>query len=117
MDVFFVYWIYDGHRVYVGATVDPLRRIRQHNGEIAGGAKRTRGGKWRFHLLVYGFRTWIETLQFEWALRYAFRKCRSTATRQKALEDLLCRVRWTSNSPLAREVPLLVLNGDDIGLI
>ena len=117
MEVFFVYWIHDNHRVYVGATVDPARRLRQHNGELVGGAKRTQGGKWSFHLLIYGFRTWIEALQFEWALRYVFRRCRTTATRQAALDSLLLRPRWTSKSPLARDVPLLLLNGHDIDLI
>lgn len=117
MYVFFVYWIQDKQRVYVGATVDPARRLRQHNGEIKGGATRTRGGTWRFHLLIYGFRTWVETLQFEWALRNAFRRCRSIVTREEALENLLSRVRWTKKSPLAQDVPLFLVRGDDIGLV
>ncbi|MHA2135826.1 MAG: GIY-YIG nuclease family protein [Candidatus Thorarchaeota archaeon] len=29
-------------RTYVGATVDSARRLRQHNGEIKGGARNTR---------------------------------------------------------------------------
>ena len=41
-------------RTYVGYTVDPARRLRQHNGELAGGARATsRGlGKWRFLFVV-----------------------------------------------------------------
>ena len=38
----FCYMLYtdDGH-TYIGATVDPNRRLRQHNQELAGGARAT----------------------------------------------------------------------------
>ena len=44
----------------------------------------------------------------EWATKYYSRRCRSVESRQLALENLMKRERWTSNSPLASEVPLIV---------
>lgn len=44
----------------------------------------------------------------EWAFKYFSRRCRSVRTRQEALEALMRRERWTSNSPPACEVPLEV---------
>ena len=52
------WWVYvivtDTGRTYVGSTTDPRRRLRQHNGEIKGGARSTRGkGPWTLGR-VYG---------------------------------------------------------------
>ena len=44
-----------GGRTYVGATVNPARRLRQHNGELAGGARATKGRAWTRRFLVGGF--------------------------------------------------------------
>ena len=104
---YYVYWIQSGQRAYIGATVDPTRRLRQHNGDIAGGARRTRNrGPWHFRCVVSGFRTWKEALQYEWAAKYYTRRVRSIEARRQALEDLSHRDRWTSNSPPSAEVPL-----------
>ena len=104
---YYVYWLQSGSRAYIGATVDPARRLRQHNGELAGGAARTRGkGPWRFECVATGFRSWREALQYEWAARYHSRRCRSVASRRRAFEALGRRERWTSNSPLCSEVPV-----------
>ena len=104
---YFVYWIQSGARAYIGATVDPRKRLRQHNGEIAGGAAKTQNrGPWHFHCVVSGFRTWKEALQYEWAAKYYTRRCRGIAARREALCELGKRERWTSNSPPARDVPL-----------
>ena len=54
-------------RTYIGATVLLSRRIRQHNGELAGGAKATRRFRpWRVKAICTGFDSWREALRFEW---------------------------------------------------
>ena len=43
-------------RTYIGATVDPARRLRQHNREIQGGAKATgKESNWKLAVYVTGF--------------------------------------------------------------
>ena len=107
--MYFVYCIHSKSRAYIGATVDAKKRLRQHNGELVGGALRTRGkGPWSFFCVIRGFRTWKEALQFEWAFKYYTRRCRGLSTRKIALEELMKRERWTSNSPLSSDVPLEV---------
>ena len=107
---------------YVGATVGLERRLRQHNGEIAGGARRTTAYRsatnsqtaqkaWRVAATVTGFRTWSEALKFEYALRRVGRRHVrrwDLHGRRLALEHLMGMERWSSTSPPASEVPLEV---------
>ena len=64
----------DGKKTYVGATVDPDRRLRQHNGELAGGAYATKGRTWKRRFLVSGFVDERAALRFEWRWKYLTRQ-------------------------------------------
>ena len=99
----------NSRRTYIGATIDLAHRVRQHNCEIQGGARRTAlGGPWVVILHVEGFRTWREALQFEYAWRRVGKQVRrwDVKGRRDALALLQARERWSSRSPLASDVPL-----------
>ena len=78
---FFVYLLESSvsRATYVGATVDVDHRLRQHNGELVGGAHATTmrvkaGETWRRVCYVSGFPDWPAALQFEWRWKQLSRK-------------------------------------------
>ena len=106
------YIIYNGKATYAGVSPDPIRRLRQHNGEIKGGAKYTtsRGPGWSHICVISGFQDKIQAMQFEWAVKHvAPRNAGGITNRIKKLYEVLQRDHWTSKSPLASSVPLHIV--------
>lgn len=94
---------------YVGATVDLDHRLRQHNGEITGGAHATHmkvaeGHAWERVCHIRGFPDWRTALQFEWAFKFHSRKLPKRMypleRRMRGLRALMRLERATSTSPL-----------------
>jgi predicted GIY-YIG superfamily endonuclease len=92
---------------YNGSTNDPWRRLRQHNGEICGGAKATKNkGPWEFYFLMTGFKTHRNALSCEWMIKHPTKKrirpkkyC-GIEGRIKGLNEILCLDKWTSKCEL-----------------
>lgn len=87
-------------RTYIGATVDPDRRLQQHNGAKSGGARATAGREWRRVALVAGFPSQTAALQFEWAWKFHSRRegRRGIPGRLAALWKLLDSLQSTSKA-------------------
>ncbi|XP_010269715.1 PREDICTED: structure-specific endonuclease subunit SLX1 [Nelumbo nucifera] len=53
-------------KTYVGVTTDFPRRLKQHNGELKGGAKASRAGRpWVCACIIRGFKDQSEACEFE----------------------------------------------------
>ena len=107
----YFYLIKNGNYTYAGVSPDPIRRLRQHNSEISGGAKSTttRGsiGGWEHVCLIKGFKNKIQCMQFEWAFKNVPPKTvGGVENRINKLYKLLNYSQWTSKAPLANSIPL-----------
>ena len=84
-------------RTYVGATKDVARRIRQHNGEIKGGARYTKSGRpWSIVATIEArdlktppVTDWTAALRLEWRIKH----CRHGGTGKDVVERRLNKVR------------------------
>lgn len=92
---------------YIGKTNNLVRRLRQHNGLICGGAKYTRKGRpWSVYLFVSGFQSTSQALCFEWAWKH--NRARGIGGVVKGLQKVCNKDRWTKKCPLASTIPLTI---------
>ena len=92
------------NNTYNGSTNNPVRRLRQHNGEIAGGARATSltNGGWEFCALLSGFPDHVNCLSCEWRIKCPSgrpgrrdAKYRGPAGRVRSLNEVIPLERWT----------------------
>lgn len=97
----------DKNRTYNGFTNDPKKRIRQHNGELVGGARYTKkfgNSCWEIYALVRGFPDHINALQCEWKIKHPGNKRRRSKKftgpegRIRGLNKVLKLKKWTNSS-------------------
>ena len=78
---------------YNGSTNNLVRRLRQHNGVITGGAKATRGkGPWVYISIWDGFLTHNEALSCEWKIKHPT----NTRTRPSKYNGIKGRIKSLS---------------------
>lgn len=125
----YCYLLYtDRGQTYVGATVDPDRRIRQHNKEISGGARATgicveQGLIWKRACYISNIPEWRSALQIEWRWkqlgRTHFKHIRNPIERRlHSLKKLLSLEKPTEKSipydAYPEGLPIIIWESDEL---
>ena len=86
---------------YLGITNNSIRRIRQHNGIIKGGARYTNAkkcdGEWKYYLKIHNL-TKSEALSMERTAKNLRRRAKGNTPLEKRLDVLLPLVSRYENS-------------------
>ena len=61
--------VHNAGRSYVGVTNDLMRRLRQHNGELRGGARYTKRDTWNFYA-IFRLNSRKDALSLEWKVKH-----------------------------------------------
>jgi len=105
-DNYVVYILRSGKFSYIGMTNNFLRRWRQHNKMLRGGARYTsKREDWRPICIVDGFKTKVEAMQCEWKLK----RVKGYNNRVKNVHThFTTKDKWTSKSPQIKSQELSV---------
>lgn len=91
---------------YVGITNNRRRRIRQHNSEIVGGAKRTkRDQPWRMVAAIGGFNH-NEAQRFEWSMHHP-RKRKITGNCSGPIGRIDCAKKLLQQNPWKKRLVIV----------
>lgn len=99
-DNYCCYIIENGRSTYVGITNNKVKRLRQHNCEISGGAKYTssKGPGWNYVCVITNLDK-ITSMQLEWAIKHEQpTNASGIVNRIKKLVSVLNKERFTKNS-------------------
>lgn len=112
------------HLTYNGSTNNPVRRLRQHNEEITGGARYTHGrnGGWEIYALLTGFVDHRNALSCEWRIKHTNGKPGKRPTahlgmagRIRGLNEVLKLDKWTSKCEVANaDIPYTLYLAEDV---
>ena len=92
------------NRVYIGYTVNFAQRLRKHNGEIAGGAKKTRTGRpWYPVCEIHGFFEASSALRFEYRLQHPKRKRRKGEDSTAHIVSILASLIASGDGSIAKD--------------
>ncbi|KAK6462914.1 hypothetical protein DFJ63DRAFT_334489 [Scheffersomyces coipomensis] len=105
---------------YIGSTPDPIRRLRQHNGELkTGGAfrtKRTGLRPWKVVLIMYNFPSNVSALQFEHSLQHPYQTRHISADNRvshrkgsTSLHQIIANVKLLITAPFFKTTNLRIL--------
>lgn len=94
-------------RTYIGMTNNFTRRIRQHNGELAGGARATSNPynrPWTLAATVHNFRDKIHAMQFEWRWKKSRPRAYGVKQRIKKLDVLIDTFNKTCDVKIEKKI-------------
>ena len=108
--MYLVYIIKSDNRSYIGMTNDFLKRWKQHNKIIKGGAKYTsKYENWTPICIIDGFKNKSEAMQCEWKLK----RVKGYYNRITYLSKILDNdKKWTKKSPLINSQNLKIYTID-----
>lgn len=83
-------------RLYIGYTVDVARRLRRHNGELQGGAKKTRKHRpWEIVMVIGSFDDNHEALSFEWHFQRLTKNVKKMEVLLDRMHTLMSSREWS----------------------